>query len=78
LLDRIVTPQEDDRDRAGGVLSSAGRGESPGHQPRHRKPDQLGRQVVEPLCTPLRVAELNDHVLALDVAKVAEILSECL
>ena len=42
----------------------------------HREPDQLGRQVGEPLCLPLRIAVLYDEVLALDIAEVVQTLPE--
>src|SRR5712691_2628277 len=42
----------------------------------HLEPDQLGRQVGEPLFPPLRIAVLNDEVLALDIAEVAQPLPE--
>ena len=40
------------------------------------EPDQLGRQVGELLCTPLCVAVLQDEILPLDVATLAQPLPE--
>jgi len=58
------------------VLGGAGRGGSPCDNHVHLEPDQLVRQVAEPLETPLRVAGLNDEVLALDIAEVVQTLPQ--
>ena len=58
------------------MLGRADRGGSPGHNHLHLEPDQLGRQVGEPLRLALRIAVLDDDVLALDVAQVAQTLPE--
>ena len=76
LPHRIRGARHHDRDRARGVLGSAGRGGASCHNHVHLEPDQLGRQVGEPLVLPLRIAVLNDEVLALDIAEVAQTLPE--
>jgi hypothetical protein len=60
------------------VLSSKGRGRTAGHDDVHLEPDQLGCEVGEPLGPPLRKSVLEDDVLALDVAQLVQLLSECL
>ena len=65
-----------DRDRARGVLGRTDRGGSLGHNHVHWEPDQLGRLVAETLFAPLRIAVLNNDVLALDIAELAQPLLE--
>jgi hypothetical protein len=74
LRNRIRGAPHHDRERARGVLGSADRGDAPCDNHVHLEPDQLGRQVAEPLETPLRIAVLNDEVLALDITEVAQTL----
>jgi hypothetical protein len=46
------------------------------HNHIHFEPDQLGRQVGEPLVVPLRPTVLNDEVLTLNIAKLVQRLQE--
>jgi hypothetical protein len=74
----IASTCHHDGDRARGVLGSPDRGGSPGDHHIHLEPDQLGRQVAQPLLTPLRIAVLYNEVLALNMAKLAQSLPESL
>src|SRR4030095_15291381 len=67
-----------DWDRVGGLLGRADGGAAPGHNQVHLELDQLGRQVAETFLTSLGIAVLNDKVLALDVAEIAQPLPESL
>jgi hypothetical protein len=58
------------------VLSRADRGSSPGYQHLDPEPDQLSREVGEPLDALPRIASLQDEVLALDIAEVVQTLPE--
>ena len=58
------------------MLGSKGRERPAGHDDVHLEPEQLGREVGEPLGLPLRISILDDDVLALDVAEVAQPLAE--
>ena len=49
---RIIVRRHHDGDRAGGVLRRTDRGDAPYHNHLHLEPDQLGRQVREPLILP--------------------------
>jgi hypothetical protein len=60
------------------VLGSTDRGGSPGDNHVHLEPDQLGRQVAQPLLTPLCIAVLHNEVLAFNIAKLAQSLLESL
>jgi hypothetical protein len=48
------------------------------HDHVHLEPDQLRREVSQPIVFALRITVLNDEVLALDIAKLAQPLLECL
>jgi hypothetical protein len=76
LPNRIRGACHHDRDRARRVLGRTGRYDAPCHDHLNLEPDQLGHQVGEPLFPPLRIAGLNDKVLALDIAEVAQPLPE--
>src|SRR5262249_22989404 len=73
---RITSARHHNRDRVRGMLGSADSGSAHSHNHIHLEPDQLGREVGEPLLTPLRRAVLNDEVLALDIPEVAQFLPE--
>jgi hypothetical protein len=73
---RIRGPRHDDGDRARGVLGRADRAGSPSDNHVHLEPDQLRRQAGEPLFTLRRIAGLQDEVLALHIAEVAQTLPE--
>src|SRR5262249_53781407 len=74
--DRVAGRRHDDRDRARCVLGSQGPERPPGHDDVHLEPDQLGYELGEPLGPPLSKSVFEDDVLALDVAKLAQLLSE--
>ena len=76
LPHRISGGGHHDRDRACGVLGRPDRGGSLCHNHVHLELGQLGRQVAEPFLAPLRITVLNDDVLALDVAELAQPLPE--
>jgi hypothetical protein len=60
------------------VLGGEGRAGSPWHQHVDWELDQLSCQLAETCFTALCPARLKDEVLALDVAQVAQTLSESL
>src|SRR5262245_36488433 len=74
LPNRISGARHHDRDRVRGVLGDADRGSAHAHQHVHRELDQLGRSVAEPLGTALRSPQLNNEILPLDIAEVAQTL----
>jgi hypothetical protein len=76
LPNRITGARHHNRDRARGVLGRPDRVAAPRHDDVHLEPNQLGRQVGEPLVPPLRIPVLNDEVLALDVVELAQTLPE--
>ena len=63
---------------AGRLLGGQGPRSAGGHDDVDLEPDQLGWQGREPLELPVRLAVLDDNVLAVDVAEVPKSLSECL
>ena len=73
---RIIVRRHHDGDRAGGVLRCTDPGVAPYHNHLHLESNQLGRQVREPLVPPLRPAPLNNEVLTLDIAEIAQPLPE--
>jgi hypothetical protein len=73
---RISGACHHDRERARGVLGCTGRCGSYGHKHVDVEPDQLGRQVGEPFILSLCPTVLDDEVLALDIAEVAQPLPE--
>jgi hypothetical protein len=58
------------------VLRRTDRGDAPYHNHLHLEPDQFGRQVREPLVTPLGPAPFNNEVLTLDITKITQLLPE--
>jgi hypothetical protein len=73
---RFLGARHHDRARARGVLGGVDGWAAPGHNYVDLEPDQLGRQVAGPLETPLRIAVLDDEVLALHVAEVTQTFPE--
>jgi hypothetical protein len=77
VSDRIGGRQHDDRDGAGNVLRSAGHcGSTQGDNDIDLTLDQLGGQRGELSDVTLRVAELDDKILALEPAEVTQSLAE--
>jgi hypothetical protein len=77
VSDWIRGRQHDDRDSVGRVLRRAGHGGSAqGHNEIDLTLDQLGGQRGELRDVALRVAELDDEILALHPAEVAQAVAE--
>jgi hypothetical protein len=61
------------------VLDGAGRCcASYGHNHIHLEPDQLRREVSQPIVSALGVSVFDDEVLALNIAELAQPLQECI
>jgi hypothetical protein len=73
-----IAGRYNDWDRARGLLGSASREVSSCHNHLDVETDKLGRQMGQMVCPPLGPTVLDDDVLPLDVAKVAQTLLECL
>ena len=59
-------------------LAARAPGTAVGHDDVDLEPHQLGRELGKPVVLALRPAELDDEVLALDVAELAQARPECL
>ncbi len=75
---RIPHMRHDDGDRRGCVLGRMARLGPRRDDDIHREPNQLGRQVGEPIVVSLRPAVLDGDGLSLHVAKLAQALAESL
>ena len=78
-LDRIGgEAPHDDRDRAGGLPGREARRRAGRQDELHLQSDQFGRERGQPIVAVLREAVLDDDVLALDVAVLAQSLEKAL
>jgi hypothetical protein len=68
--------RHDDGDRPGRLHGCESAGRPRGHDDDRIETDQVGRELGEPLVSPFCPSVLNGNVLTLDVAQVAELLSE--
>jgi hypothetical protein len=75
---RIRQGDDDDGDRRRGLLGRSGRGGPRRHDDLDREAHQLARQVGESLFLPLGIAELQDEIVSLHIAEVAQSLPESL
>ena len=74
--DRIANADHDDGDRPVAFLAATAAGVAHRHDDVHLEPDQLGREVGQPLEPALRKSILDDDVLALDLAELPQALPE--
>src|SRR5689334_16044772 len=73
--DGIVTGRHDDGNGLGRLLGCLGYGHAPHHHEVYRQAHQLGCQDWQ-FCYLLRIAGLDDDILALDVAQLTQPLLE--
>src|SRR5437016_2768318 len=73
---RIATGNHDDGDRLGGVLGCRHSLRPPRYDEVHLEPDQLGRQVGQPVDPILRISIVDDNILALNPPELAQPLPE--
>jgi hypothetical protein len=64
-------------DRLGRLLGSVHALRSPGNDHVYVKTDKLRREVGKPFRSAGRMSVLDDNVLSLDVAEIAQTLQEC-
>jgi energy-coupling factor transporter ATP-binding protein EcfA2 len=73
---RIANGNHDDGDRLGGVLGCRHPLRPPRYDEVHLEPDQLGRQVGQPVDPILRISIVDDNILALNPPELAQPLPE--
>ena len=73
---RIANGNHDDGDRLGGVLGRRHSLRPPRYDEVHLEPDQLGRQVGQPVDPTLRISIVDDNILALNPPELAQPLPE--
>jgi hypothetical protein len=73
---RIANGNHDDGDRLGGVLGCRHSLRPPRYDEVHLEPDQLGRQVGQPVDPILRISIVDDNILALNPPELAQPLPE--
>ena len=73
---RIANGNHDDGDRLGGVLGCRHSLRPPRYDEVHLEPDQLGRQVGQPVDPTLRISIVDDNILALNPPELAQPLPE--
>src|SRR6266849_1170887 len=72
----IANAGDDDGDSRRRLLGGESRGCSPGHDDVHVEPNELGREVRQPLVSPLRVSLLECNALSFHVAEIAQAYPE--
>src|SRR5262249_28772389 len=73
---RIANGSHDDGDRLGGVLGCRHSLRPLRYDEVHLEPDQLGRQVGQPVDPTLRISIVDDNILALNPPELARPLPE--
>ena len=72
----LVRAHSDDGDRFRGVLGCQGCRRWRRRDDVHLEPDQLVREVAQPIVLPLRISVIDDDVLTLDPSVLAQPLPE--
>src|SRR5207302_9153262 len=73
---RSANGKRDDGDRLGGVVGWRHSLRPPRYDEVHLEPDQLGRQVGQPVDPTLRISIVDDNILALNPPELAQPLPE--
>jgi hypothetical protein len=74
----VIGISHDNRDCAGRLLRSTGRGDTDGNYAIHIEADELSRKIREASHPAPRKSPFNDQVLPFDVSHVAQTISKCL